>query len=98
MSSEPGPGAVELIPVLGLGEIEPGMDLAALIGAALEEQGVTLRDGDILVVTQKIVSKAEGCLVALAGVEPSPLAVEWADRWSKDARLVELVLRESQRI
>src|SRR5213596_2438740 len=91
-------GGIQLLPVVGMGEIEPGTDLAAVLGAALEEQGTPLQDGDILVVTQKIVSKAEGCLVRLDGVEPSPLAVEWAARWSKDPRVVELVLRESSRI
>ena len=89
---------VQLIPVVGMGEIAPGTDLAAILGAALEEQGTPLLDGDILVVTQKIVSKAEGCLVRLDDVRPSPLALEWATRWNKDARVVELVLRESRRI
>ena len=92
------PGGIELLPVMDIGEIESGTDLAAAIGAALVQQGTPLRDGDILVVTQKIVSKAEGCLVRLADVEPSALALEWAERWEKDARVVELVLRESRRI
>jgi coenzyme F420-0:L-glutamate ligase / coenzyme F420-1:gamma-L-glutamate ligase len=92
------PTGVQVLPVEGLGEIEPGADLAALIGAALEQQGTPLQDGDILVVTQKIVSKAEGALVRLRDVEPSGLASEWAALWNKDARLVELVLRESRRI
>src|SRR5882762_6600667 len=83
---------------MGLPEIEPGADLAQAILAALSAAGQTLDDGDILVVTQKIVSKAEGCLVDLATIEPSALAVEWATRWAKDARVVELVLRESTRI
>ena len=91
-------GGIEVRPIVGLGEIEPGTDLAALIAAAAEEHGSALRDGDILVVTQKIVSKAEGCVVELDSVEPSPLAREWATRWSKDARVVELVLRQSRRI
>src|SRR5919197_790802 len=91
-------GAIELLPVTGIGEVAPGTDLAAAIGAALEQQGTPPQDGDILVVTQKIVFKAEGCLVRLADVEPSPLAREWAERWAKDARVVELVLRESRRI
>jgi coenzyme F420-0:L-glutamate ligase / coenzyme F420-1:gamma-L-glutamate ligase len=90
--------AVELWPVHGLGEIEPGMDLAALIGEACQAQGLPLRDGDIVVVTQKVVSKAEGCIVALSSIEPSPLANAWAARFNKDARVVELVLRESRRI
>src|SRR3984893_12700803 len=92
------PAGLQILPVLGIGEVEPNTDLAAVIGAALEEQGTPLQDGDILVVTQKIVSKAEGCLVQLDDVEPSALAVEWALRWQKDARVVELVLRLSQRI
>src|SRR5204863_3431365 len=91
-------GGIELLPVTGLGEVEPGTDLAAAIAEALESQGTPLQDGDILVVTQKVVSKAEGCMVRLADVEPSPLAHEWAGRWAKDARVVELVLRESRRI
>jgi coenzyme F420-0:L-glutamate ligase/coenzyme F420-1:gamma-L-glutamate ligase len=90
--------AVQVFPVLGIGEIMPGTDLAAEIGAALEKQGTPLQDGDILVVTQKIVSKAEGCLVRLADVEPSALAAQWAALWTKDARVVELVLRQSRRI
>src|ERR1700716_4566756 len=89
---------IQVLPVVGMGEMEPGTDLAAVLGAALEEQGTPLQDGDILVVTQKIVSKAENCLVWLEDVEPSPLAVEWAARWTKDPRVVELVLRESRRI
>lgn len=89
---------VQLVPVRGLGEIEPGTDLAGAIRAALDQQGSSLQDGDILVVTQKVVSKAEGCLVRLADVEPSALATEWATLWNKDARVVELVLRQSRRI
>jgi coenzyme F420-0:L-glutamate ligase/coenzyme F420-1:gamma-L-glutamate ligase len=91
-------GGIELLPIVGLGEIEPGMDLARLIASAAQAQGTPLQAGDILVVTQKIVSKAEGCLVDLASIEPSALATEWATRWNKDARVVELVLRQSRRI
>jgi coenzyme F420-0:L-glutamate ligase/coenzyme F420-1:gamma-L-glutamate ligase len=92
------PASVQVWPVVGLGEIAPGTDLAAELGAALAAQGTPLQDGDILVVTQKIVSKAEGCVVPLAEIEPSPLASAWAAQWNKDARVVELVLRESRRI
>src|SRR4051812_46040375 len=91
-------GGMQLFPVSGLGEIEPGTDLASAIHAALLRQGTPLEDGDILVVTQKVVSKAEGCLVRLADITPSALAVRWAERWDKDARLVEIVLRQSRRI
>jgi coenzyme F420-0:L-glutamate ligase / coenzyme F420-1:gamma-L-glutamate ligase len=60
--------------------------------------GDPLVDGDIVVITSKIVSKAEGCAVELDDVEPSPFAVSWAERWDKDPRVVEVVLRESKRI
>ena len=87
---------LELIALEGIGEIAPGDDLVAhLAGPAA---AVELRDDDVLVVTQKIVSKAEGRLVDLATVEPSPFAREWAGRWEKDPRQVELVLRESASI
>jgi coenzyme F420-0:L-glutamate ligase/coenzyme F420-1:gamma-L-glutamate ligase len=85
-------------PVQGLGEIAAGDDLAALIDGALTGQGLELVDGDILVVTQKVVSKAEGCVVDLRTIEPSPLAQAWSARWEKDARVTELVLRESARL
>jgi coenzyme F420-0:L-glutamate ligase/coenzyme F420-1:gamma-L-glutamate ligase len=90
--------AVTVVPILGIGEVTPQTDLPALLQSCLTEQGTPLQDGDIVVVTQKIVSKAEGCLVDLDTVEPSPLAKNWAERWNKDARVVELVLRHSRRI
>jgi coenzyme F420-0:L-glutamate ligase/coenzyme F420-1:gamma-L-glutamate ligase len=82
----------------GLPEIAEGDDLAALIRAALARTGITLVDGDVLVVAQKVVSKQEGRRVALADVEPSPRALELAAVTRKDARLVELVLRESSEV
>ncbi|HET9199879.1 MAG TPA: coenzyme F420-0:L-glutamate ligase [Dehalococcoidia bacterium] len=85
---------VSIIPIAGLPEIRPGDDLGRLIHEAAE----TFEDGDIVVVTQRVVSKAEGRLVDLASVDPSPLALNFAARWEKDPRLVELVLRESRRI
>jgi coenzyme F420-0:L-glutamate ligase / coenzyme F420-1:gamma-L-glutamate ligase len=91
-------GGVEILPVRGIGEVQPGADLAALIDAALSAQDMPLEDGDILVVTQKVVSKAEGCVVPLDSVEPSALASQWAALWDKDPRVVELVLRHSRRI
>ncbi|HYN64675.1 MAG TPA: coenzyme F420-0:L-glutamate ligase [Candidatus Limnocylindrales bacterium] len=86
---------ISLIGVEGIPEIGPGDDLAALIAAALAAAGIGLTDDDVLVVTQKVVSKAEGRVVDLASVDPRPEALEWAARWGKDARQVELVLRES---
>lgn len=91
-------GRVELIALDGIAEIHPGHDLPAIIVEAATATGVTLTVDDVVVVTQKIVSKAEGRLVDLATVEPSPFARDWADRWDRDARQVEVVLRESASI
>ena len=79
-------------------EVHPGDDLASLILDALPRNGLTIDTGDVLVVTQKVVSKAEGQLVDLETVTPSAFAAQIAQTWDKDARLVELVLRESRRI
>jgi coenzyme F420-0:L-glutamate ligase / coenzyme F420-1:gamma-L-glutamate ligase len=89
---------IELIAVEGIPEVAPGDDLAALIAEAATAAGLDLAGSDVLVVTQKIVSKAEGRLVELSSVTPSEFAREWAARWGKDARQVELVLRESASI
>ena len=86
---------LEIIALDGIGEVGPGDDLARIIADAAEASHLRLADGDVVVVTQKIVSKAEGRLVELASVQPSDLAREWATRWDKDPRQVELVLRES---
>ena len=69
------------------------IDLAAMVADCID-----LLDGDIVVVTSKIVSKAEGCAVELDTVEPSPFARQWASQWDKDPRLVEIVLRQSRRV
>jgi coenzyme F420-0:L-glutamate ligase/coenzyme F420-1:gamma-L-glutamate ligase len=82
----------------GLPEIEPGVDLAPLITECARVAGTPLESRDVVVVTSKIVSKAEGRMVLLQDVEPSPFAADWAERRDKDARIVELVLRESRRI
>ncbi len=89
---------VTVYPLEGLPEIRPGDDLPQLIVQALAARKMPLRDGDVVVVAQKVVSKAEGSRVALAAIEPSPYARRWAERWGKDPRMVELVLRESRRI
>ena len=89
---------IEVIGVTELPEIVGGERLGELIAAAARAQGTPLRDGDALVVTQKIVSKAERRLVNLNSVQPSPLARHFAERTRKDARLVELVLRESRAV
>ncbi|MGQ9572414.1 MAG: coenzyme F420-0:L-glutamate ligase [Dehalococcoidia bacterium] len=89
---------VQIIALAGMPEIRPGDDVAALILEAAQGQGVELEDGDVLVVTQKVVSKAEGRLVDLGRVEPSRQAHELAARTGKDARLLEVILRESKRV
>jgi len=91
------PSALRLVPLHGLPEITPGSDLAALIREAARAQGETLANR-IVVVCQKIVSKAEGRLVELAGIEPSALAREIGAEHGRDPRQVEVVLRESRRI
>lgn len=90
--------AVQIYPVPGLPEITPGDDLAAMILAAAESAGTPIVDGDIVVVTSKIVSKAEGRTVELDDVTPGAFAQEWSQRWEKDARVVEVVLAESARV
>ncbi|MCA9968795.1 MAG: coenzyme F420-0:L-glutamate ligase [Anaerolineales bacterium] len=75
--------------------VQPGDDVAGLLLAALAQAGLALQPGDVLAIAQKIVSKAEGRLVRLADVTPSPRAREVAAQTAKDPRVVELVLRES---
>ena len=91
---------VEAVAIEGLGEISPGDDLPALIADALATTGAALplRDDDVLVVTQKVVSKAEGAVVDLTTIEPRPEAIEFAQRYDRDPRQVELVLREARRV
>lgn len=87
-----------LTPLEGIPLIQAGDDLPTLLQAALSRHGIRLQDGDILVLAQKIVSKAEGRLVRLATVQPSARAVELAGAVQKDARLVQLILDESRAV
>jgi coenzyme F420-0:L-glutamate ligase / coenzyme F420-1:gamma-L-glutamate ligase len=91
---------LEAIAIEGLGEIEPGDDLPSLIAEVVAGAAdvLPLRDHDVLVVTQKIVSKAEGAIVDLTTVEPRAEAVDYARRFDRDPRQVEVVLREARRI
>ena len=89
---------IAIIPVPGVPQIRPGDDLPALLLAAIDTAKVGLKDGDILVLCQKIVSKAEGAVVDLGTVTPSVFARQIADMWDKDPRMVEVVLNESSRI
>ena len=89
---------IRILPITSIGEIPPGTDLGSVIYSALQAQRETLLQGDILVVTQKIVSKAEGRVVNLADVQPSEFARTIAEQGGKDPQHVEVVLRESKRI
>ena len=89
---------LQLIAVAGIPLIEPGTDLVSLICDLTENQGPSLRDGDVLVVAQKIVSKAEGRYVDLDTVEPCERALALSKEVQKDPRLVEVILRESRRV
>ena len=87
-----------IIPVTGLPRVHPGDDLAALLVAAIEASKVGLKTGDVVAVCQKVVSKAEGRVVELAGVTPSPFAERIATETGNDPRLTEVILRETTRI
>ena len=89
---------LELTALEGIGAVRPGDELDVLVQQALQRSGLVLRDGDVLVVAQKIVSKAENRYVVLEAIAPSPRAIELAQRCDKDPRVVELVLRESRTV
>jgi len=89
---------VEVIPVSGIPEVGAGSDIAKLILSALRRNKFKLRNRDVVVVKQKVVSKAEGRLVALDSVKPSARALQLANQQGKDPRLVELILQESVRL
>ena len=93
-------GRVSIVALEGIPEIAPGDDLAVLIGDAIARTAdvLPLRPDDVLVVTQKVVSKAENAIVDLATVEPRPEAVAFAERWDRDPRQIEVVLREARRV
>ena len=87
-----------LTAVHGIPSVQPGDDIGSLLLAALQNMGTSLADGDVLVIAQKIVSKAEGRLVALDTVMPGDRAMRIAAETEKDPRLVELILQESDEI
>jgi coenzyme F420-0:L-glutamate ligase / coenzyme F420-1:gamma-L-glutamate ligase len=97
-SSTAPPADVSLTGLRAIPEVRPGDDLARLLADALSAAGIQLRAHDVLVVAQKIVSKAEGRLVALASVVPGARAQELAVVTGKDARLIELILAESSEV
>ncbi|MBY6058764.1 coenzyme F420-0:L-glutamate ligase [Leisingera daeponensis] len=90
--------AISLLALDTIPEIRQGDDLAGMILEAAKREDVALQSGDIVVIAQKIVSKAEGRTVDLSGVTPSEAAVTLAEKASKDARLLEVILRESREV
>lgn len=89
---------LQVIGIEGLPEIQPGNDLVGLLLHAVADMGLTLQSRDVLVLAQKVVSKAEGRVVDLGQVEPSAFALTLASTTGKDARLVEVILRQTKRI
>jgi coenzyme F420-0:L-glutamate ligase/coenzyme F420-1:gamma-L-glutamate ligase len=89
---------MHLFPVAGLPMIQPGDDLPALIVDRLAAAGERLHEGDILVIAQKVVSKAEGRLVRLADVQPGCQAVEIAATVGKDSKVIQVVLDDSKEL
>jgi coenzyme F420-0:L-glutamate ligase / coenzyme F420-1:gamma-L-glutamate ligase len=91
-------GEVRILPLTVIGEIRPGDSLSAKLLTTSRRLGLRFRAGDILVVKHKVVSKAEGALVALDEINPSAASRAWAKRYGLDARVRQLALRESSRI
>lgn len=89
---------VRIFPLSGVPEVKAGDDVAQIIADAIRKLRWNIEHGDVFVVAQKIVSKAEGRIVSLAEIVPSARASEWAAAYQKDARVVELVLREAASI
>ncbi|HUF92042.1 MAG TPA: coenzyme F420-0:L-glutamate ligase, partial [Candidatus Limnocylindria bacterium] len=92
------PARYEVVGVEGIGEVRPGDDVARTVVEAAARQSTPLRAGDLLVISQKIVSKAEGRLLRLSAVVPSAVALSMAAGLGRDPRLVEVILRESRRV
>ncbi|WP_116365171.1 coenzyme F420-0:L-glutamate ligase [Parahaliea mediterranea] len=90
--------ALQIIPLRDFPLVAPGDDLAALVADALHRNQLTLEAGDVLVVAQKVVSKAEGRYLRLADIEPSQRARDIAEQANKDPRQVECILRESREV
>src|SRR5690349_1370520 len=90
--------SIQVIGIQGIPEVVAGNDVGKLIVDAVRVSELTVVDRDIFVIAQKIVSKAEGRVVFLNSIEPCARAQEWAAAYDKEARVVEVVLRESKRI
>ena len=98
MARSQGGGEISILPLRVADEIRCGDALGEKILAAAKESGIHFRNGDILVVKHKVVSKAEGVMVALDKIRPTASSRKWARRFGLDARVTELALRESRRV
>jgi coenzyme F420-0:L-glutamate ligase/coenzyme F420-1:gamma-L-glutamate ligase len=92
------PPRYEVIGIEGIGEVQPGDDIARLVLDAAARQRTPVAGGDVLVLSQKIVSKSEGRLLNLTEVTPSTMATTFATELGRDPRLIEVILRESRRV
>ncbi len=92
------PPEVRVIGIEGMLEIQNNDDLGGMLVDACQAQGTPLEAGDVLVVTQKVISKAEGRVISLEGIEPSALAIQSSEGHRRDPRHTEMILRESRRI
>jgi coenzyme F420-0:L-glutamate ligase/coenzyme F420-1:gamma-L-glutamate ligase len=92
------PPRYEVIGIEGIGEVRPGDDVARLVVEAAARQRTPIAGGDVVVLSQKVVSKAEGRLLRLSEVTPSTMATTFATELGRDPRLIEVILRESRRI
>ena len=92
------PPELKIIGIQGMPEVKPGDDLAGFLMDAAQRQGTPVEAGDVVVVTQKVVSKAEDRVIGFEGIEPSPLAVTITQGYRRDPRHTEIVLRESERV
>lgn len=89
---------LRIVAVPGIPEAATGDQPGALVADALESARLTLVDGDVVVIAQKLVSKAEGAIVSLRDVQPSAEAMAWAQTHGRDAAVTEIVLREARRV
>jgi coenzyme F420-0:L-glutamate ligase/coenzyme F420-1:gamma-L-glutamate ligase len=92
------PPRYEVIGVEGIGEIRPGDDIAGIVVDAAARQGTPVQPADVLVISQKIMSKSEGRLLRLSEITPSQMATTFAAGLGRDPRLIEVILRESRRV
>jgi coenzyme F420-0:L-glutamate ligase/coenzyme F420-1:gamma-L-glutamate ligase len=92
------PPRYEVIGVEGIGEVQPGDDIARIVLDAAARQGTPVTGGDVVVLSQKIVSKSEGRLLRLSEITPSTMATTFGTELGRDPRLIEVILRESRRV